>query len=152
MSNKFSVGDVVRSEIGDHDMTVWDEGPIEVGGGAVGTKIIRGTMRADLVVCAWFAGKKLETKRFNVSELVLIRPAEQCEIREGNIVQLASGGPKMLVETSGPMEVGGFAMASPTRGLVKRAGSIREDLAGCKWENRTKTERKRFPVGVLKPV
>ena len=152
MDNKFSVGDVVRSKIGDHDVVVWDAGPIEVGGAAIGTKIIRGTMRDDLVVCAWFAGKKLEKKRFSVSELSLVRRAEHFEICEGDIVQLASGGPKMLVETSGPMEVGGFAMASATRGVVRTPGSIREDLAACKWENRTKTERMRFQLAVLKPV
>ncbi|TFH81795.1 DUF2158 domain-containing protein [Pseudomonas kribbensis] len=150
MGINFNVGDVVRSKIGDHDMTVWDAGPIEVGGAAIGTKVMRGTMRDDLVICAWFAGKKLETKRFSVNELILIRSAEHHDIREGDVVQLASGGPKMLVETCGPMEVGALAMASSARGIVKVGGSIREDLAGCKWENRTKSERKRFQLAVLK--
>lgn len=153
MSSKFSVGDVVKFKAGNLEMVVWDAGPIEVGGAAIGTRVVRGTMRDDLVICAWFDGKKnLEKKRFDVAELDLVRRCEAVEVAEGDIVQLASGGPQLFVQTSGPIAVGGFAMASASRGLVTSPGTIRSDLATCKWQKGSKFESKRFPLLTLKPV
>lgn len=146
MSTKFNVGDVVKFKAGDTEMVIWDAGPIEVGGGVIGTKVIRGTNRDDIVICAWFLGKSLETKRFNDSELDLIRKSQPVDVSEGDIVQLASGGPKMLVQTSGPIEVGGFAMASGRRGVVRAPGTTRSDLATCKWESGSKHQSKKFPL------
>ncbi|MBD8598758.1 DUF2158 domain-containing protein [Pseudomonas sp. CFBP 8772] len=152
MSTKFSVGDVVRSRIGDHDMTITNSGPIEVGSFVgVGT-VHRGTLRDDLVVCEWFAAKKHEQKRVSVSDLSLVLPAQHHEFFEGQIVQLASGGPKMLIEACGPMHVGGGFVGSATQGVKRVGGSVRDDLAACKWEVGAKTMKKRFQLSVLKPV
>lgn len=146
---KFEVGDVVRFKAGTVDMTVSDNGPIEVGGAVVGTAVIRGALRDDLVVCKWFAGKTVETKRFKTSELDLVRPAAPTDISEGQLVRLASGGPEMLVESCGPISVGGAVMASASRGVVKMGGTVRNDLASCKWQNGKKIEHKRFELATL---
>ncbi|NWE75126.1 DUF2158 domain-containing protein [Pseudomonas yamanorum] len=149
--SQFNVGDVVQSVLGDGTMTISNAGPITVGGAVVGLKSIPGTSRSDLVECMWFKGKECQTKRYNISELKLIKPASIHSISEGEIVKLASGGPKMLVEKSGPMEVGVAAMVSMTHGVRRVGGSVRSDLALCRWEKRPKDEHKRFPIATLIP-
>lgn len=58
----FEVGQVVVLKSGGPNMTVSFNGPVEFPGGAV---------RNDLVMCQWFVGKKLESKRFEEKLLKL---------------------------------------------------------------------------------
>ncbi|PBP44207.1 DUF2158 domain-containing protein [Pseudomonas syringae] len=145
----FSVGDVVSSKLGEVPMTITAAGPQNVGIMAAGRNIAYGKSRSDLVECTWFKGKECLTKRYSVAELELIKPAVTHSLSEGDIVTLASGGPKMLIEKCGPIEVGGALMASPSRGVVKVGGSMRYDLAACKWDMHPKDGRKRFPIAAL---
>lgn len=153
----FRVGDVVRHKAGNTEMTVIKTGPIAVGGVPIGVNS-RGlqatstTSRNDLVVCKWFEKGTARREKYQVTHLDLVRNAESHCISEGQLVRLASGGPAMLVIHTGPMEVGGVAMANFRTGVTRIPGSVRNDLAGCEWEHGGERKRDRFELATLVPA
>ncbi|AOE63777.1 DUF2158 domain-containing protein [Pseudomonas corrugata] len=67
--SEFLEGQVVRLKSGGPDMVIYDQGPIEVGGFTIGTKVKRGTLSHDFVLCEWMDGAKRVKDRFKKSVL-----------------------------------------------------------------------------------
>lgn len=67
---EFLEGQVVRLKSGGPDMVIYDQGPIEVGGFVIGTKVKRGTLNHDIVLCEWMDGAKRVRDKFKKSVLV----------------------------------------------------------------------------------
>ncbi|NUT81775.1 DUF2158 domain-containing protein [Pseudomonas brassicacearum] len=152
MSEALKLGDVVRYKLTNQLMTVIDAGPVPVGGalGATGRMVTPQTMSNDHVECKWFEKTELKKSRQKKSELEFVRSTEFCNPRDGELVELASGGPRMIVNRTGPKD---FSVALAFGGsMTKNNGSIRHDLVGCKWVSGKKEARGEFEIGIVKPI
>ena len=66
------------------------------------------------------------------------------DFKEGKVVQLKSGGPRMVIYDEGPIEIGGF-----TVGMTVKRGTLSHDYVLCEWMDGTKRARDKFKKSVL---
>lgn len=152
MSNEYKQGSTVRSVLGGPIMTISDEGPLKAMPVGVGSRIVSGpTPSPDLIICKWFDGDKLEVKRVKKTELKILNGPEAASIRENDIVELASGGPHMLVTRCGPKS--SVVGAAVINGRVRqRSSPPRHDLVACKWLVGSGEITKEFEIGTLRLI
>lgn len=152
MSEALKLGDVVRSKLTNQLMTVIDAGPVPVGGalGVTGRMVAPQTMSSDHVLCKWFEKNELKRGKQKKSGLEFIESTDFYNPQEGESVELASGGPRMIVDRTGPKD---FSVALAFGGgMAKTNGSIRHDLVGCKWVSGKKEVFDEFEIGIVKPI
>lgn len=152
MSSEYKRGSTVRSVLGGPVMTISNEGPLKATPVGVGSRVVSGpTPNPDLIICKWFAGDKLQNKTVKKSELEVLSGPETHDIGLGDVVELVSGGPRMLVTRVGPKSFGVGAAIIGGRAR-QYGGSTRDDLIGCKWLVGSSEELKEFEVGTLRLV
>ncbi|WP_158515025.1 DUF2158 domain-containing protein [Pseudomonas putida] len=153
MSEALKIGDVVRYKLDGRLMTVVDAGPVAVGrsmGAASGGVSHSLPMSEAHVKCKWFDKAALESKVMKKIDLEYVRSSDHFAPQEGDAVQLASGGPRMIVDRCGPKDFStiiGFG-----GGIARTPSNIRHDLTGCKWVNGKKEGRGEFEIGSLIPL
>ena len=152
MSDFFKLGAVVRSNLTSKDMTIYNEGPVELGGVpafAYGATAHKPNMSHDYVRCVWFEGKQVKRDKFNKSALEWLRPIEGQGVSVGDIVQLSSGGPKMEVTRIGLMESGPPALGVAS-GARNTQSAVLKEMAACRLDGINKQEK--FEVALLKRI
>ncbi|WPN21828.1 DUF2158 domain-containing protein [Pseudomonas marginalis] len=152
MSDFFKLGAVVRSKLSSKDMTIYNEGPVELGGVpafAYGVATTKPNMSHDYVRCVWFEGKQVKRDKFNKNALDWLRLGEGHGVSVGDIVKLSSGGPKMEVTRVGPMDSGppALGVASGVRNI--QSAAIKE-MAVCRLDGISKLEK--FEVALLERI
>jgi len=107
-------------------------------------------MSNDYVECKWFEKTELKRNKIKKTDLQFVKSTEFYNPREGEPVELASGGPRMVVDRCGPKD---FSVAVAFGGNIARTnGSTRHDLVGCRWVSGKKEVRGEFEIGTVKPI
>ncbi|KGU87219.1 DUF2158 domain-containing protein [Pseudomonas mediterranea] len=153
MSGALKLGDVVRYKLNNQLMTVIDAGPVNVGGalGVTARMVVPQTLSHDHVECKWFEKSELHRKILKKVELEFVSSTEMYHPKEGEMVELASGGPRMIVNRCGPKDFSVGALGIGGR-VVRNTGSVRHDLVGCKWIQGKSESKGEFEIGTVKPI
>lgn len=152
MRNEYKQGSTVRSVLGGPVMTISNEGPLKAMPVGVGSRVISGpTPSPDLIICKWFDREYLQTKTVKKSELEILSGPEAYEIGLNDIVELVSGGPRMLVTRCGPKSnaVGAAIIGGRLR---QHGGPVRHDVVACKWIEGKVETTKDFEIVTLRLI
>lgn len=152
MSDAFQLGSVVQSVLDGPKMTISNPGPLKATPVGVGSRVVSGPAPSpDLIICKWFVGAELQSKRVKIGELKLVNGPLGHEIELNDIVELASGGPRMLVTRVGPKATSVGVSVVGGR-LRQYGGNVRNDLVGCKWHKGNSDVSDEFEVGTLRLI
>ena len=153
MSEALKLGDVVRYKLTNELMTVISDGPVNVGGviGVSGGYAVQPRLSNDHVLSKYFEGTELKRKTLKKSDIEFVRSGVLYEAKEGDVVELASGGPRMVVNRCGPKSFG-LAVSGIMGHAHRSESSVRHDLIGCKWKQPKREKSGEFEIGTLRLI